>query len=173
MIEILAPGPLATVQDLGRAGWAALGVPRSGAFDRASAALANRLVGNDVTAAVVEVTFGGLIVRARSAVTVAVTGAVCPGPDWGAAIDLAPGRELRFGVPAHGLRSYLAVRGGVEATCVLGSRSTDLLSGLGPAPLAAGDRLAVGVPPRAAPSGVVAPHVPRPAELNEIGRAHV
>ncbi|HET7304982.1 MAG TPA: allophanate hydrolase subunit 2 family protein, partial [Segeticoccus sp.] len=64
MIEIVAPGPLATVQDLGRVGWAAIGVPRSGPADRAAAALAGRLVGNAPEAAVVEVTAGGLRVRA-------------------------------------------------------------------------------------------------------------
>jgi biotin-dependent carboxylase-like uncharacterized protein len=165
VIEILAPGPLATVQDLGRAGWAALGVPRSGAFDRAAAALANRLVGNDPHAAVVEITLGGLALRALTPVTVAITGAVCPGADWGAAEDLAAGREVRLGVPRHGLRSYLAVRGGVDAPRMLGSASTDLLSGLGPPRLAAGDRLAVGPPPHRPPSGAVAPPLPGPAAL--------
>ena len=64
MLTVLAPGPLATVQDRGRPGWASIGVPRSGAADRPAADLANRLVGNDPAAAVVEVTAGGLRVRA-------------------------------------------------------------------------------------------------------------
>ncbi len=160
MIEVLAPGPLASVQDLGRSGWAALGVPRSGAFDRAAARLANRLVGNPADAAVIEVSFGGLAVRLHDAATLALTGAVCAGADWSAAITVAPGAELRLAAPEHGVRSYLAVRGGIAVEAVLGSRSTDLLSGLGPAALRAGDRLPIGPPPAAQPSGVVAAAAP-------------
>jgi len=144
MIEILEPGPLTTVQDLGRPGLAALGVPRSGAFDRAALALANRLVGNDERAAGLEITFGGLALRARGPVTVALTGAPCVGLEFGAAVSLPTGAGLRLGRPATGLRSYLAVRGGLDVPPVLGSRSTDTLSGLGPVALRAGDRLPVG-----------------------------
>ncbi|HVU92654.1 MAG TPA: biotin-dependent carboxyltransferase family protein [Jatrophihabitans sp.] len=147
MIEIVAPGPLATVQDAGRPGYAALGVPRSGAFDRAALALANRLVGNGEDAAGVEITYGGLRVRCLVPLTVALTGAPCPGaPDWGTPVTLPAGAEVRLGPPPAGVRSYLAVRGGIAVPPVLGSRSTDTLSGLGPALLAAGDRLPVGVP---------------------------
>ncbi|MGY1604925.1 hypothetical protein ACI78S_22015, partial [Geodermatophilus sp. SYSU D00815] len=78
MLRVLAPGPLATVQDTGRAGWAAIGVPRSGAADRAAHDLANRLVGNRPGAATVEATAGGLRVRAERALLVAVTGAPTP-----------------------------------------------------------------------------------------------
>ncbi|HEY2271321.1 MAG TPA: biotin-dependent carboxyltransferase family protein [Jatrophihabitantaceae bacterium] len=156
MIEIVAAGPLTTVQDAGRAGWAALGVPRSGAFDRAAAGLANRLVGNAPDAAVLETTLGGLVVRALGAATVAVTGAPCPGADFGVARTLPAGSTLSLGTPAVGLRSYLAVRGGVVVEAVLDSRSTDLLSGLGPLPLRAGDRLPVGPAPCNLPSGAIA-----------------
>lgn len=145
MIEILASGPLTTVQDLGRPGYATLGVPRSGAFDRAGAALANRLVGNAADAAVLEITLGGLRARLLDAATVALTGAPCAGRlDAGVAVTLPAGTELALGRPAEGLRTYLAVRGGIAVRAVLGSRSTDTLSGLGPAPLRAGDRLDVG-----------------------------
>jgi biotin-dependent carboxylase-like uncharacterized protein len=157
MIEIVDPGPFATVQDLGRSGWAALGVPRSGAFDRGAAQLANRLVGNEAPAAVLEATFGGLAVRALDAATFALTGAVCPGADFGVAFTAGAGVTFRLGTPPSGLRSYLAVRGGVAVEPVLGSRSTDLLGGLGPAPLRAGDRLPVGPEPAAPPSGAAAP----------------
>ncbi len=153
MIEILAPGPLATVQDLGRAGYAALGVPRSGGFDRGALRLANRLVGNPDDAAALEVTFGGLGIRLARAATIACTGAVCPGaPDWDVALTLPAGAVVRLGAPAHGLRSYLAVRGAIDVEATLGSRSTDTLSWLGPAPLRAGDRLPIGSP-RGAVSG--------------------
>lgn len=158
MIEIIDAGPLTTVQDLGRNGWAAFGVPRSGAFDRGAARLANRLVGNPVDAAVLELTLGGLALRVLDTATLACTGACCPGPDWGTAFTARPGTVLRLGVPARGLRSYLAVRGGWDAAAELGSRSTDLLSGLGPPPVRSGDRLAVGIPRGTPPSGALAPH---------------
>ena len=150
MLTVLASGPLATVQDRGRVGFAAIGVPRSGAADAAAAGLANRLVGNDDAAAVLEVTAGGLRIRTERTVLVAVTGAVAvvtvdgrPAP-FGAPLTLAPGAVLALGVPPVGLRTYVAVRGGIDVPPVLGSRSTDTLSGLGPAPLAPGDRLPVG-----------------------------
>jgi biotin-dependent carboxylase-like uncharacterized protein len=147
VIEVIEPGAFTTVQDLGRAGLAALGVPRSGAFDRGALRLANRLVGNPAGAACLEVTFGGLVVRLRDAATVAVTGAQCPGVGWGAAITLAAGSVLRLDPPTRGLRTYLAVRGGIDVPAELGSRSTDLLSGLGPARLVAGDLLPTGAEP--------------------------
>jgi biotin-dependent carboxylase-like uncharacterized protein len=159
-LEVLAPGPLSTVQDLGRPGWAALGVGRSGAADRGSLRLANRLVGNPEDAAAVEVTFGGLAVRASADLVVAVTGAPAPLRVGGhprathAAVLLAAGQEAVLEAPPAGLRSYLAVRGGLAVEPVLGSRSTDVLAGLGPPPLRAGDRLPVGPPP-AAPVPVV------------------
>ena len=150
MLTVLAPGPLATVQDAGRFGWAAIGVPTSGAADRASADLANRLVGNRPEAAVLEVTAGGLRLRAERTVLVAVTGAPVPlavadrAVPLDAPVTVPAGGALTLGTPRVGLRSYVAVRGGVDVPPVLGSRSTDTLSGLGPSPLAAGDRLPVG-----------------------------
>lgn len=145
MIEVLEPGPLCTVQDLGRPGFAALGVARSGAFDRGALRLANRLVGNPDGAAALELTLGGLQLRFAASATVALTGAACPGaPDWDAPVSLPAGATIRLGSPARGLRSYLAVRGGVSLAPVLGSCSTDTLSGLGPAPLRRGDMLPVG-----------------------------
>jgi biotin-dependent carboxylase-like uncharacterized protein len=151
VLTVLAPGPLATVQDRGRAGFASIGVTRSGAADAGAADLANRLVGNDASAAVVEVTAGGLRIRAERTVLVAVTGApsaVTVGgraAPFDAPLTLAPGAVLALGMPPVGLRTYLSVRGGIDVRAVLGSRSTDTLSGLGPAPLSAGDRLPVGV----------------------------
>jgi biotin-dependent carboxylase-like uncharacterized protein len=138
------------LQDQGRSGWASIGVPRSGAADRPAAALANRLVGNQPSAAVLEVTAGGLRVRAERTVLVAVTGAPAPlavdgrAAPLNAPMTLRPGTELWLGLPPVGLRSYLAVRGGLDVAEVLGSRSTDTLSGLGPEPVRAGDVLPVG-----------------------------
>ncbi|WP_298806667.1 biotin-dependent carboxyltransferase family protein [uncultured Pseudokineococcus sp.] len=161
-LTVLAPGPLTTVQDAGRPGLAALGVGRSGACDRASYALANRLVGNEVGAAALEVTLGGLALRAERDVVVALAGARCPGAPHDAVVALRAGEELRLGPPEAGLRTYVAVRGGVDVPAVLGSRSTDVLSGLGPAALRAGDALAAGPAPSRFPDVDVAP-VPEPA----------
>jgi biotin-dependent carboxylase-like uncharacterized protein len=150
VLTVLASGPLTTVQDRGRPGWASIGVTRSGAADRQAAALANRLVGNDAAAAVLEVTVGGLQVRAGRTLLVAVSGAPAPvtvdgrAAPFDAPLTLRPGQVLGLGNPAVGLRSYLAVRGGIGVPPVLGSRSTDTLSGLGPAPLRPGDVLPVG-----------------------------
>ncbi|ADB35548.1 urea amidolyase related protein [Kribbella flavida DSM 17836] len=142
--EVLETGPLTTVQDAGRLGQGALGIGRSGACDRTSYRLANRLVGNAEDAAALEVTFGGLELVASSDLVYAVTGAPCAGIALNAPTVLRTGEVLRLGVPRTGLRTYVAIRGGVNVAPVLGSRSTDLLSGLGPAPLSAGDVLAVG-----------------------------
>jgi biotin-dependent carboxylase-like uncharacterized protein len=149
-LEVLATGPLATVQDLGRPGHARWGVSRSGAADRASSRLAQRLVGNAESAAGIEVTFGGLVVRPAVDVLVALTGAPCPvtvaGEPTGThvTITVRAGSELQLGVPAAGLRTYLAVRGGIEVPPVLGSRATDVLGGVGPDVLAEGHRLPLG-----------------------------
>ncbi|HZX04995.1 biotin-dependent carboxyltransferase family protein [Kribbella sp.] len=156
-LTVLETGPLATIQDCGRAGQAALGVPMSGACDRCSYALANRLVGNPSGAAAVEVTYGGLALHADNDVVLAITGAPCTGVPLNAPTLLKSGEVLRLGPPTSGLRTYLAVRGGIEVAPVLGSRSTDLLSGLGPLPLAAGQTLQVGAPAHPMPGVDQAP----------------
>lgn len=166
MIEVLRPGTLTTVQDLGRPGHAHLGVGRSGAADRGSLRLANRLVGNREGAACLEITLGGFAARFHRAATVALAGAPCPvrvsgregfmhGP-----VQLRAGNELSLGVPALGLRTYLAVRGGIDVPPVLGSRSTDLLSGLGPGPLRPGVQLTLATDAAELPAVDLAP-VPR------------
>jgi biotin-dependent carboxylase-like uncharacterized protein len=163
VLTVLASGLLTTVQDRGRPGWASIGVTRSGAADRQAAALANRLVGNDAAAAVLEVTVGGLQVQAGRTLLVAVSGAPAPvtvdgrAAPFDAPLTLRPGQVLGLGNPAVGLRSYLAVRGGIGVPPVLGSRSTDTLSGLGPAPLRPGDVLPVGALAAAEPVVDVAP----------------
>lgn len=143
-LTVLQAGPLTTVQDGGRFGQASLGIGHSGACDRTAYGLANRLLGNDEDCAVLEVTFGGLVVRADAAVEVVTTGARCAGAPHNAPMRLAAGEELALGGPVSGVRTYLAVRGGIDTPAVLGSRSTDTLAGLGPAPLSAGDRLPIG-----------------------------
>ncbi|BCJ26960.1 hypothetical protein Asera_10680 [Actinocatenispora sera] len=151
---MLKPGLLTTVQDRGRPGLAYLGVPRSGAADLPALELANRLVGNEPGAAGLEFTVTGAVLRAEEPLLVAVTGAPAPvrvaGAEvpHGAAVRVPAGAELAVGTARTGLRSYLAVGGGVAVPPVLGSRATDTLSGLGPAPLRKGDAIPIG-PPRA------------------------
>jgi biotin-dependent carboxylase-like uncharacterized protein len=153
-LEILRTGPLALVEDLGRPGLAHLGVTRSGAADRRSHTLANRLVANPHDRATIEVTFGGFSARVRGGgkdgVAIAVTGA-----DTDPSVNGVPfginsihyahdGEIISLGAPHTGLRSYVAVRGGIEVDPVLGSRSYDVMSAIGPRPLRAGDQLTVG-----------------------------
>ncbi|WP_133916301.1 biotin-dependent carboxyltransferase family protein [Streptomyces sp. NBC_00582] len=168
---VVRAGALTTVQDRGRPGHAHLGVPRSGALDAPAAALVNRLVGNPPEAAVLETTVNGCALRPRSAVTVAVGGAPCrvtvngrPAA-WGAPVRLPAGAVLDVGPAVSGLRSYVGVSGGVTVEPVLGSRSTDLLSGLGPEPLTDGTVLPLGPEPAAHARVDVAPQAAPPAEL--------
>ncbi|WP_341718345.1 biotin-dependent carboxyltransferase family protein [Micromonospora sp. FIMYZ51] len=151
-LEVLRAGALSTVQDLGRPGWAHLGVPRSGALDPGALRLANRLVGNPESAAGLEITLTGCALRPTRATTVAVVGAEVdvwmgdrPG-DPGRPLTVPAGTMLRIGPARRGLRCWLAVAGGIAVDPVLGSRSTDTLSGLGPAPLRDGDLLPLGAP---------------------------
>ncbi|SFA74983.1 biotin-dependent carboxylase uncharacterized domain-containing protein [Amycolatopsis marina] len=167
-VEILDPGPSALIQDLGRPGHAHLGVPPSGALDQPALRLANRLVGNPEGAAGVEALLGGLRLRADVSCTVAVTGPSVPvlidGREVGShvALHLRPAQTLVLGTPAAGLRCYLAVSGGIAASAELGSRSTDVLSGIGPPPLEAGDLLVLGTD-TGVPTGAdtLAPPIPR------------
>ena len=155
MIEIINQGVGSSYQDLGRLRCSHLGVGRSGAADRPSHCLANRLVGNDESAATIE-TCGGLSVRFHQPAVVAVTGAqgtidVRHGRAMGVngVEQLAAGAEITLRAPDDGMRYYLAVRGGLAVDPVLGSRSFDTLAGLGPR-LLAGARIAVGADPRTA-----------------------
>jgi biotin-dependent carboxylase-like uncharacterized protein len=165
IIEVVNPGLLALVEDRGRPGFAQFGVGRSGAADLPSFDLGNRLVGNHPSAAGIELTLGGAVFRFPAAAVIAVTGAVAPvavdGRDAACGVPLLvdAGAELRIGRPRAGVRSYLAVRGGVDVPPVLGSRSRDTLGGLGPPPLSRGDRVPIG----ADIAGPVARSVPYPA----------
>ncbi|MEV3858315.1 biotin-dependent carboxyltransferase family protein [Streptomyces sp. NPDC050095] len=171
-LTVVRPGALTTIQDDGRTGHAHLGVPRSGALDAPALHLANRLVGNPENAAALETTLTGCALRPDRQVTAVVGGAPCrvtidgrPAP-WGTPVRVPAGATLDIGPATHGLRSYVAFAGGVLVEPVLGSRSTDLLSGLGPAPLAEGDLLPVGRPAEPRPALPAAPPwTAPPAEL--------
>ncbi|MET9309418.1 biotin-dependent carboxyltransferase family protein [Streptomyces cellulosae] len=170
-LTVVRSGALTTVQDAGRRGHAHLGVPRSGALDAPAMRLANRLLGNAPDAAVLETTLTGCAVRPDRAVTVVVGGAPCPVTvdgrpvPWGAPVRVPAGAVLDAGGVTAGVRSYVAVAGGVAAEPVLGSRSTDLLSGLGPSPLRDGDVLRVGDSGREPALPGAAPWPAPPAEL--------
>lgn len=167
-LEIVEPGIQSLIQDLGRRGHGDLGVPVSGAVDTTAARQANRLAGNAPGDAVIENVLGGLVVRASGAALVlARSGAEAAAQIEGArgkrvapmraAFALCDGETLHIQAPTAGLRCYLGVRGGLDVATVLGSRSTDTMSGIGPAPLVKGTVLPVGP---AGPSHIVgAPEV--------------
>lgn len=154
-LHVEHPGALALVEDLGRPGFAHLGVATSGALDRGALALANRLVGNLDGAAGIELLVGGFRARFEGETWFAVTGA------WGGLrLDGRPvapytatrgrdGAVLEIGVAERGIRYLLALRGGLDVPAVLGSRSRDTLAGLGPESLVAGQVLAIGAEPEA------------------------
>jgi biotin-dependent carboxylase-like uncharacterized protein len=170
-LTVVRPGALTTVQDAGRRGLAHLGVPRSGALDAAALDLANRLLGNAPDAAVLETTLTGCALRPEHTVTVVVGGAPCPvtldgrPAAWGTPVRVPAGAVLDVGAVTAGVRSYVAVRGGIAVAPVLGSRSADLLSGLGPEPLRAGDVLPLGAAAPQPPRTDLAPWPAPPAEL--------
>lgn len=168
-LRILNPGAQSLIQDLGRRGYGPLGVSAAGALDRASLRRANRLVGNAASAAAIESVNGGLALEAVGDQVIAVTGApttlTIESPSWvedeesddvgaqpgatrtvpmAAPFALLDGEVLTVGTPETGFRNYIAIRGGVNVPKVLGSRSADTMSGIGPAPLTIRQVLAVG-----------------------------
>ena len=152
-LEVRETGPLALVEDLGRAGLAHVGVTRSGAADRRAHRLANRLLANAEDRATIEITFGQFSARVLGGdVDIAVTGAeaqpAIDGIPFGvnSVARIREGQVISLGMPRSGVRSYLGVRGGFAVAPVLGSRSYDTMSGIGPPPLRSGDVLPVGEP---------------------------
>ncbi|MBK0420116.1 5-oxoprolinase/urea amidolyase family protein [Leucobacter sp. CSA1] len=142
------PGLQTLVQDAGRPGLAELGVSASGAADRGALVRANRLVGNAPGAAVLELGHGAFAAEAATVSVIALAGAPRAGRIAGPfgvrsvaadrAFRIDPGERLELGPPERGLRTVLAIRGGVLAPLTLGSASRDTLAGLGPDPLAEG-----------------------------------
>jgi biotin-dependent carboxylase-like uncharacterized protein len=165
-LQVISVGAQALIQDLGRPGLAHLGVGESGAADVRSYRLANRLVANPENAAAIEVVLGDTALCALDALTIAVTGASAPlsvngrAEPSNAVVRVRGGDVIRLGRARRGLRAYLAVRGGIDVPPVLGSRSCDVMAGLGPRPLRPGDTLDVGPPPPAFPTVEVAPCAP-------------
>ncbi|ALS66015.1 biotin-dependent carboxyltransferase family protein [Pandoraea apista] len=153
MIDIQRAGLLTTVQDLGRPRQREFGVASGGAVDPLACAVANRLVGNDLSAATLEITMGTCVMRFSAATLVALTGADCHAdldgtPVWSWwRFPVARGQTLTLRPARFGMRTYLAVAGGVDVPETLGSRSTDLAAGFGGfegRALHDGDRIAIG-----------------------------
>jgi antagonist of KipI len=137
VIQVLEPGLFTTVQDLGREGFGPMGVSPSGAADRISLRMGNRLLANQQGTAALEMTLlGGTFTFPEGAVV------ALAGSDFGATLDekpaemwrahgVEPGQVLRLGPTKSGARCYLCVQGGIEVELFLGSASTHILSGLG------------------------------------------
>ena len=175
MITVVRAGPQLLVQDLGRPGHAAIGLSPSGALDARALRTANRLVGNPDSAAGLELLLGGAVLRFDADAVVAVAGATGklsvtgPGsttakpaaagrprknqPDLYRPFRVRAGQRLEIAPAASGLRYYLAVAGGIAAETLMGSAATDLLSGMGPAPLRDGDVVETGAVPPAGRTG--------------------
>ncbi len=162
MITVLKPGLLTTVQDAGRPGHRASGMPVAGAMDRLAFALANRIAGNDPGAAALEFTLVGGVFRFEEDATLALSGAPMPASldgrpvEAGVLLSAPAGSTLTLGASPRGVRTYLAVRGGIDVPLLLGSRSTYLRASFGGfegRALRAGDRLPVGPAPRIPPVG--------------------
>jgi biotin-dependent carboxylase-like uncharacterized protein len=172
VIAVLQPGLFTTIQDEGRPGFRAFGMPVGGALDSRAYALANLLAGNGPGAAAVEMTLRGATFRFERDAYVALAGADMRPELDGASVEtwsafpVRPGSVLSFSGVADGCRTYLAVRGGIDVPLVLGSRSTYARAGVGGLagrPLVRGDVLPVGAAPpgTAAPRRLAARFVPR------------
>ena len=175
-LKVTAAALPALVQDLGRAGHAAIGVTASGALDRGSLRAANAAAGNPLELAALEISFGNFAFEIVGAAEIALAGAAVPitvtrasGEIFEAtmqdAIDLHSGDRVKLGYPPRGVRTYLAVRGGFDAPKILGSASSDVLAALGPAPLVKGSLVSIGCGPveRATTVSKPAPSAPHPA----------
>lgn len=140
-LHVVSPGPLTTVQDLGRTGWRHLGVGCCGVLDPVAARVANRLVGNAPGEAVLEMTLQGPTLRFEQPVTIALCGAMVAArfededgdtcTVYGGRPAALPAGTLRIGLLHGGARAWMAVAGGIDVPPVLGSRSTDLRGGFG------------------------------------------
>jgi antagonist of KipI len=159
----VSPGLQTSVQDLGRFGYAHLGISASGAADALALRAGNLLVGNAENAAGIEMTLTGGTFEFEDD-----TVAVLTGSDFGAGVplwspfEIKAGQALRCGRTRSGARCYLCVRGGIDAPKAMGSASAHLLTGVGGRALRAGDELAIG-------GGAIrrrgkAPHLPRPGQ---------
>jgi antagonist of KipI len=149
IVRVNRAGLLTTVQDTGRWGYQGRGVPVAGPMDLFSHRIANAMVGNDASAATLEVTLMGPHLEFTDDRMVAVTGAEFEDVPAGAPFRLSSAQTLTFGARRRGARAYVAISGGIDVPVVLGSRATHLPSGMGGfegRALKAGDTLRLGPP---------------------------
>ncbi|MEM5530239.1 biotin-dependent carboxyltransferase family protein [Gammaproteobacteria bacterium AS21] len=137
MIEVIMAGMLTSVQDHGRKGYRQIGVGLSGAMDDFALSVANLLLGNPNEAAALEITLGGCALKFKSDTTIALTGTDMkatldghPIPSWWA-VSVKADQILKMAIAPKGLRSYLAIAGGIDVPLIMCSRSTDLKAGFG------------------------------------------
>ncbi|WP_453984511.1 5-oxoprolinase subunit B/C family protein [Brevibacterium casei] len=184
-VTVVQPGLQLLIEDLGRPGFASMGVSGAGAADRGALLAANRLVGNAEGAACLESFGGGVVLDVTGDGVAAVTGAGGPltvtsaagtvfRPHLGEAFSLVDGDRIELGAVTKGVRRYLAIRGGIAAPTALGSASADTLGHLGPDALTAGDTVGLN-DPRTAPHLVdpgprlgEEPTLPAPGDLVEL-----
>ncbi len=154
MINVIKGGALTTIQDAGRYYYQAFGLSVSGVMDDYAYRIANWLVGNDASAAVLEITLIGPVLQFNSDCLIAITGAELGAKINGKAIanwcshPIKANDIVSFSAPQRGCRAYLAVAGGIAGRPILGSRSTDLRAKLGVVGrvLQCGDNLPIGTP---------------------------
>lgn len=157
MLTIIRAGLQTTVQDAGRFGYRQFGIGQCGALDMPALSIANLLVGNKAETAALEITLGQFTAKFNRRCWIALSGADARAElngqtlwtGWRYLVE--PGQTLHLGMPRRGMRSYLAISGGIDVPEVLGSRSTDLkaaFGGLAGRPVADGDRLPLGAPQR-------------------------
>jgi antagonist of KipI len=148
MIHVLKPGLQTTVQDLGRFGYAHFGLSPAGAADCVSFQIANLLVGNDANASALEITLLGPMLEFEVSATIAITGhGTLASTPMNEALEVAAGTRLVIGSLSAGARAYLAVRGGLAISSIMGSCSTFLpakIGGFEGRALRSGDKLAIG-----------------------------
>ena len=144
------PGLLSLLHDRGRYGAHNLGLTTGGPLDSLAFDWANRLLGNDINATCLEISFGGLSLEAQTGTSFVITGAQAPCKLNGESIplwqtqDIHPGDKLEIGFTSAGTRCYLAVRGGFDIKPSFGSSSTVLrekIGGINGDKLQAGDLL--------------------------------
>ncbi len=176
-VEIIKTGVQLSIQDNGRRGYAAFGVSESGAIDKFSYQIANALLENDDNVAVLELLYGGAELIFKEDCQIALTGADCGASLNGKTLanwqshTIKQGDNLKFGFAQSGLRAYIAVGGGVDCPLVLGSRATDVKTGIGGLNgenLKAGDLLAFKAKKRTINSRLPVEYIPKYSEKLEI-----
>lgn len=180
-LRVTQPAIHTLIEDAGRIGLVHLGVNTSGAADRGALARANALVGNAPDAPAIEMGPGTFVADVLEATTIALAGAERTGIISGARgdrpvpplerVELEHGERIVLGSPSRGLRTVMALRGGVAARREAGSASRDTLAAIGPAPIRGGEVIARGndvVAGASADPSLSQPVLPAPGEVTHL-----